>query len=155
MRQLNKFLWMLESGSNRRVLRQSTQVPHAGRIKSLWGLNYGRKAWSSMWNKLWCRCSYMLPIHTHTCHMYTDDNTGVKLSYINSPRCKQYDSVQFGPLIDWVVTRTWETIQQRSSSSLSGKGPLWVVLALADMSTFWCSPSTLDGQHYSLSSSLP
>ena len=34
-------------------------------------------------------------------------------------------SVQFSPLTDWVVVGTWGTIQQRSSSSLFCRRPLW------------------------------
>ena len=53
------------------------------------------------------------------------------------------DSVQFSPLTDRVISGTWGTIQQRSSSSLFCRRPLWAVLARADMSTLWCCPSSM------------
>ena len=48
-------------------------------------------------------------------------------------------SVQFSLLTNWVVG-DMRTIQQRSSSSLFGRRPLWAVLAWTGMSTLWfCS----------------
>ena len=52
-------------------------------------------------------------------------------------------SVQFSALTDWVVEGTWGTIQQRSSSSFYCRRPMWTVLALAGMSTFWYCPSCI------------
>ena len=41
----------------------------------------------------------------------------------------QFSSVHLCPLTDWVVGGTWGTIQQRFSSSLFCRRPLWAVLA--------------------------
>ena len=50
-------------------------------------------------------------------------------------------SAQFSPLTHWAVGGTWQTIQQRFSSSVFCSRPLWAVLAAwADMSTLWCLP---------------
>ena len=46
-------------------------------------------------------------------------------------------SVQFSPFSNWVVGGTWETIQQRSSSGLFCRRPLWAALAWAGMSTLF------------------
>ena len=42
-------------------------------------------------------------------------------------------SVQFSPFTEWVVGGTWGTIQQRSSSGLFWRRPLWTVLAWVGM----------------------
>ena len=52
-------------------------------------------------------------------------------------------SVQFSPLTDWVVGGTWGSIQQRSSSSLFCRRPLWAALAWAGMSSLWCCLSSI------------
>ena len=53
------------------------------------------------------------------------------------------NSVQFSPLTDWVVGGTWGTIQQKTSSSLFCRRPLWAILAWTGMSTRWCCPSSI------------
>ena len=58
--------------------------------------------------------------------------------------------VQFSPLPDWSIVGTWETIQQRSSSSLFCRRPSWAVLARAGMSTLWCCPSSISSADYSV-----
>ena len=53
-------------------------------------------------------------------------------------------TVQFSPLTDWVIGgRTWGMIQQRSSSSLFCRRPLWAAVAWAGMSTLWRCPSSI------------
>ena len=51
--------------------------------------------------------------------------------------------VQFSPLTDNVVGWIWGAIQQRSSSSLFCRRPLWAVQVWAGMSTLWCRPSSI------------
>ena len=53
-------------------------------------------------------------------------------------------------LNNWVLRGTWGTIQQRSSSSLFCRRPLWAVLAWAGMSTLWCSPSSISSADHSI-----
>ena len=52
-------------------------------------------------------------------------------------------SVQVSTLMDLVVGQTWGMIQQRSSSSLFCRRPLWALLAWTRMSTLWCCPSSI------------
>ena len=61
----------------------------------------------------------------------------------------QDSSGQFSPLTDWIVGGTWGIIQQRSSSSLFSRRPLWAVLAWLGMSTFWCCPSSISSADHS------
>ena len=49
-------------------------------------------------------------------------------------RSALFSEVHFSPGTDWVVWVSWQTIQQRSSSSLFCRRPLWAVLAWAGMS---------------------
>ena len=51
--------------------------------------------------------------------------------------------VQFSPLTDQVIWKTWWLIRQRSSSSLFCEKPLWAVLAWIRMSTLWHWPSSI------------
>ena len=51
--------------------------------------------------------------------------------------------VQLSPLTKLVLRGTWLTTQQRSSSSLFSRRPLWAVLVWAVMSTLWCCPSSI------------
>ena len=44
----------------------------------------------------------------------------------------------------------WQTIQQRFSSSLFCRGPLWAVLTWAGMSTLWCCPSSISSAEYGI-----
>ena len=60
----------------------------------------------------------------------------------------QFSSLQLSSLTGWVVEETWQTIQQRSSSSLFCRRPLWAVLAWAGMSTLWCCPSSISSADY-------
>ena len=50
-------------------------------------------------------------------------------------------SVHF--LTDWFIRGTWGVLQQRSSSSVFCRKPLWKVLAWAGMSTLWCCPTSI------------
>ena len=54
-----------------------------------------------------------------------------------------FSSVQFSPLIEWVIRDWWGTIQQRSSSSLFCRRPLWAVLAKEGMFILWCCLSSI------------
>ena len=70
--------------------------------------------------------------HTHT-HTHTHTHQGKKCERSThvplTSTTKTAGSVQFSPLTDWVVGWTRGTIQQRSSSSLFYRRPLWAVLA--------------------------
>ena len=59
-------------------------------------------------------------------------------------------SVQFSPLIDWVTGGTQGTIQQRSSSNLFCRSPLWAVLTWAGMSTLWCCQSSISSTDHGI-----
>ena len=69
------------------------------------------------------------PPHTHT-------HASLAEHMLFWGKRERESSVQFSPLTDWVVGGTW-------SSSLYCRRPLWAVLAWADMSTLWCSPSSI------------
>ena len=58
-------------------------------------------------------------------------------------------SVQFSSSTDWVVRGTWGMIQQRSSSRLFCRRPLWAVLAWAGMFTLWCCPAIISSASHS------
>ena len=53
------------------------------------------------------------------------------------------------PLTNWVVGGTRQTIQQRFSSSVFCRRPLWALLAWAWMSTLWCCPSSISSADHS------
>ena len=61
-----------------------------------------------------------------------------------------YATVQFSPLTDWVIEGTLRTIQQRSSSGIFYRRPLWAVLAWAGMSTLWCCPSSIFSANHTI-----
>ena len=92
--------------------------------------------------------------------LFTDDiiNKGLILSsrhiqlYVRSEYGKMRWTElgrQFSSLTDWVVGaregrgRALGTIQQRSSSGLFCRRPLWTALAWKGMSSFWCCPSNI------------
>ena len=58
-------------------------------------------------------------------------------------RITEISSVQFSPFTDSVAGGTWGTIQQRSSSGLFCRRPVWAVLAWAGMSASWCCSSSI------------
>ena len=58
--------------------------------------------------------------------------------------------VQFHPLNDWVVGRTWGKFQHRFFSSFFCRRPLWAALAWAGMSILWCCPSCISSADYSI-----
>ena len=68
--------------------------------------------------------------------------------WLITPFSCEVSSVLFGPLTDWLIGVTWQTIQQRSYSSLFCRRPLWAVLAWAGMSTLWCCPSSISSADY-------
>ena len=58
--------------------------------------------------------------------------------------CPRGCSVQsLDQLSHWLTGGTWQTIQQRLSSSLSYRGPWWAFLAWMGMSIFWSCPSRI------------
>ena len=59
-------------------------------------------------------------------------------------------SVPFSSFTHWVVGGKWGTIQQRISSCLFCRRPLWAVLAWAGMSTLWFCPSSFSSADYSI-----
>ena len=62
-------------------------------------------------------------------------------------------SVQFSLLSDWLAGGTWETSQQRSSSSLFFRRPLWADLAWAGMSILWCCLSSVSSVDHGIAHS--
>ena len=75
--------------------------------------------------------------NSHTMRQYANESLSwSKWSFLNR---NIPSSVQFSPLTDRVVGRTRGTIQQRFSSCLFCRRPLWAALAWAGMSTLWHS----------------
>ena len=69
-----------------------------------------------------------------SCYAHCSPNSGYKP--VMAERSHLLSSVQFNPLTDRVVGGTWQTIRQRSASSLFYGRPLWAVLAWVGISTW-------------------